>query len=159
MFLNLAWLRVHERRLHEPGLREPERQQIIQDARISFQRIQPKSSEANYRMGQVYKAALEFEKGSEMFYRVLGDRGSIGVNARSDWELLQKIRQVNPRTTIARRIALSERITWRQSAALLIEEFGLQERLARLERGGQPRFKTPSEYADGSAAQKQQFGR
>ena len=54
MFLYLAWLRVHELQLHEPGLQEPERQQIVDDARISFQaaqRIQPGSIEANYRMG------------------------------------------------------------------------------------------------------------
>jgi len=150
MFLNLTWLRLYELQLHESSLREPERQQIIEDARISFRaakRIRPGSIEANYRMGQVYQAALEFEKASDLFYRVLGERGTIGANARHAWELLQRIRKLDPRASIARRIALSERLTWGDAAALLTEELGLPGRMARLGRGGHPGFKTPKEYA------------
>lgn len=150
MFLHLARLHYHELLLRRPGLRTPERQQIIAEALISFhaaQRIQPVSSEAHYRMGQVYKAGLEFELASEMFYRVLGDRGRIGDNARKEWAPLQRIRQLNPRTTTARRIALTEGLSWGEAAALLTEEFELRGHLARLRRGSQPGFKTPREYA------------
>ena len=150
MFLNLTWLRFHELQLHEPGLQETERQRIIADARISFQtaqNLQPSSTEANYRMAQVYKAALEFQNASAMFYRVLGNRESMGAIARSEWDFLQRILQLNPRTTTARRIALSERLTWREVIALLTEELRLHGHIARLRRGGQPSFKTPGEYA------------
>jgi tetratricopeptide (TPR) repeat protein len=82
----------------------------------------PRSSGAYYFMGMAYRSALEFEKARGMFARVAELRGDYTAQASTQWELMDKIQRAMPGTATGKKIALVEKITRADAAALFMEE-------------------------------------
>ncbi|MBI4633179.1 MAG: hypothetical protein HY742_04750 [Deltaproteobacteria bacterium] len=84
--------------------------------------INPKSSAAYYFMGLAYKAGLDFVQAGQMFRQTLDLAGDYGKEADSEWNLAQKIQRAMPGTVTGKKIAVVERITRADAAALFMEE-------------------------------------
>lgn len=80
-----------------------------------------------YFMGQVYKNSLQFGEAAGMFSRVLDLNDEYVREADREWKLIQKIQRALPGTMTGKKIALAERITRADLAALLLEEFRIDE--------------------------------
>jgi len=102
----------------------------------------PESSAAHYYMGEAYKEALNFEKASQLFKKVLEINASYVVEANDAWKLIQKIQRAEPGTTIAKKIALVDQITRADIAALFIQELGIDKVFAK-KKEFDTRFKAP----------------
>jgi Tfp pilus assembly protein PilF len=76
-------------------------------------------------MGRAYKENLEFDKAGQMFTRVLEIKGDYVEPADREWRLVQKIQRAMPGTEAGKRIALVEKITRADAAALFMEELKL----------------------------------
>jgi len=95
-------------------------------------RIDPTSGAVHYYMGECYLAAFDLEAAGRMFSRALDlDRGYVG-QADARWKLVQKIQRAMPTTATGRKIALFDRITRAEAAALFMEELRIDELYARL---------------------------
>ncbi len=97
----------------------------IDEAKSNFDdavKIDPKSSGAYYYMGLVYKAGLDFNQAGQMFRQVLDLKGDYTKEADSEWGLIQKIQRAMPGTVTGKKIAIVERITRADAAALFMEE-------------------------------------
>jgi hypothetical protein len=96
--------------------------QYSKDAFDKAVRIDPKAAVAYYFMGECYLAALDLDAAGRMFSLVL-DFNSDYVNEADDrWKFVQKLRKASPRTMTGKKIAMLERLTRAQAAALLVEE-------------------------------------
>ncbi len=84
--------------------------------------IDPKSSAAYYYMGLAYKTALDFVKAGEMFARVMEIKGELTAEADVQWKLVQDIQRAMPGTITGKKIALLDKITRADAAALFLEE-------------------------------------
>jgi tetratricopeptide (TPR) repeat protein len=102
----------------------------------------PESSAAHYYMGEAYKDALDFEKASQLFEKVLDIKGSYMVEANDAWKVIQKIQRAAPGTMIGKKIALVDQITRADVAALFIQELKLDEIFAK-KKEFDTRFKSP----------------
>ena len=80
-----------------------------------------------YFMGQVYKNTLQFGEAAGMFSRVLDLNDEYVREADREWKLIQKIQRALPGTMTGKKIALAESITRADLAALLLEEFRIDE--------------------------------
>ena len=80
-----------------------------------------------YFMGQVYKNSLQFGEAAGMFSRVLDLNDEYVREADREWKLIQKIQRALPGTMTGKKIALAESITRADLAALLLEEFRIDE--------------------------------
>jgi tetratricopeptide (TPR) repeat protein len=97
----------------------------INEAKDDFDdavKINPKSSAAYYFMGMVYKAGLDFNQAGQMFRRVLDLAGEYVKEADAGWNFTQKVQRAMPGTVTGRIIAVVERITRADAAALFMEE-------------------------------------
>ena len=56
----------------------------------------PESSSAHYYMGEAYKEALNFEKASRLFKKVLDINNGYVVEANNAWKLIRKIQRATP---------------------------------------------------------------
>lgn len=81
-----------------------------------------KHAPAYYFMGLAYKAALEFEAAGKMFAKVLDLKTDYISEADVQWNLIQKIQRAMPGTITGKIIAIVERITRADAAALFMEE-------------------------------------
>jgi len=94
-------------------------------ARTAFDRalaLDPRAAEALYFMGECHLAALDLEAAGRMFSRVL-DLGTERVaEADAGWKRVQKIQRAMPATETGKRIALLERVTRADAAALFMDE-------------------------------------
>ena len=77
---------------------------------------------AYYFMGLAYKAALEFNLAGQMFAKVLNLKRDYTSEADGQWNLIQKIQRAMPGTVTGKQIAIVERITRADAAALFMEE-------------------------------------
>ena len=94
-------------------------------------RIDPMAAAVYYYMGECYLTALDLEAAGRMFIRVLDlDRGYVG-QADARWKLVQKIQRAMPSTTMGRKLALVERITRAEAAALFLEELKIDDLYSR----------------------------
>jgi len=84
--------------------------------------IDPKSSAAYYYMGLAYKNALDFAEAGQMFAKVLELKGELTNEADIQWKLVQDIQRAMPGTYTGKKIALVEKITRADAAALFMEE-------------------------------------
>ncbi len=82
----------------------------------------PENSEAYYRRGVCYKKAFEFSKASADFRKVLDLNEGFTGRANEEWKTVQKIERAAPGTDIGRRIALVDKISRADIAALFITE-------------------------------------
>ncbi|MBW1795215.1 MAG: hypothetical protein JRJ38_12440 [Deltaproteobacteria bacterium] len=106
--------------------------------------LQPESSAAHYYMGEAYKGALNFEKASQLFKKVLDINKTYVVEANDAWKLIQKIQRAAPGTMIGKKIALVDQITRADIAALFIQELKIDELFAkRTRKEFDTKFKSP----------------
>lgn len=84
--------------------------------------IDPKSSAAHYYMGLAYKNALDFQQAGQMFAKVLDLKGELTGEADVQWKLVQDIQRAMPGTYTGKKIALLEKITRADAAAIFMEE-------------------------------------
>ena len=104
----------------------------------------PESSAAHYYMGEAYKGALNFEKASQLFKKVLDINKTYVVEANDAWKLIQEIQRAAPGTMIGKKIALVDQITRADIAALFIQELKIDEVFAkRTRKDFDTRFKSP----------------
>jgi tetratricopeptide (TPR) repeat protein len=93
--------------------------------------VSPVASAAHYYMGECYKEALDFEKASQLFKKVLDINDGYVVEANDAWKLIQRIQRAAPGTMIGKKIALVNQITRADIAALFIQELKIDEIFAR----------------------------
>jgi tetratricopeptide (TPR) repeat protein len=93
--------------------------------------IDPKNASAHYFMGETYLTALDLDQAGRMFRQVLDLNGEYIEKADGRWKLLQKIQRAMPGTATGKKIALVERITRADAAALFIEELKIDLLSAR----------------------------
>ncbi|MHB9097003.1 MAG: tetratricopeptide repeat protein [Syntrophales bacterium] len=93
--------------------------------------INPKAADAYYFMGEAYLTALEMEPAGRMFSRVLDLNTTYVGEADRRWKLVRKIERAMPGTVTGKKIALIERITRADVAALFMEEMQLEDVYAR----------------------------
>jgi len=88
---------------------------------------QPESSAAYYFMGIAYKTAYEFRKAGDMFVQVIELKGEYTREADREWKLMQKIERAMPGSRTGKQIALVDKITRADLAALFMEELKIDE--------------------------------
>jgi hypothetical protein len=106
----------------------------LENAKDAFDKavaIDPKAAEAYYFMGECYLAALDLKSAGRMFSRVLDLNADRVGEADARWKLVQKIQRALPGTATGRRIALLERMTRADAAALFMEELKIDVLYAR----------------------------
>ncbi len=84
--------------------------------------IDPKSSSAYYYMGLAYKTNLDFVKAGQMFSKVMDLKADLTNEADIQWKIVQDIQRAMPGTITGKKIALVEKITRADAAALFLEE-------------------------------------
>ena len=90
-------------------------------------RIDPTAAAVHYYMGECYLMALDLEAAGRMFSRVLDiNRGYVG-QADGRWKLVQKAQRAMPATVTGKKLALAERITRADAAALFVEELKIDD--------------------------------
>lgn len=97
----------------------------LNDARDEFDRalkIDPQSSGAFYYMGIAYISAQDFNQAGQMFRQVIDLKKEYVKEADGAWNLTQKIQRAMPGTIVGKKIALLQRITRADAAALFMEE-------------------------------------
>ena len=93
--------------------------------------IDPKAAAAHYFMGEAYLAALDPDQSGRMYSRVLDLNGEYSKEADGRLKLVQKIQRAMPGTAMGKKIALVERITRADAAALFLEELKIDVLYAR----------------------------
>ena len=97
----------------------------LDDAKSEFKKaikIDSGSAAAYYFMGVAFKTALNFADAGQMFKQVLEINREYVKEADTEWNLAQKIQRAMPGTVTGKKIALLERITRADAAALFMEE-------------------------------------
>jgi len=97
----------------------------LEKARDEFDdaiKIDPQASAAYYYMGMAYKTALDFSQAGQMFRKVIDINKEYVRQADKEWNLTQKIERAMPGTITGKKIALLEKITRADAAALFMEE-------------------------------------
>lgn len=90
-------------------------------------KIDPQNSESYFRRGYCYKKAYEFSKAADDFRKVLDLKKDFTVQANEEWELVQKIERAAPGTDVGKKIALIEKISRADIAALFVSELKLDK--------------------------------
>jgi len=85
-------------------------------------KIDPKNASAHYFMGLAYKAALEFDLASQIFTKVIELKTDHVADADIQWKFMQKVQRAMPGTSTGKQIAVVERLTRADAAALFMEE-------------------------------------
>lgn len=85
-------------------------------------KLDPRSSAAYYFMGLAYKEGYEFNAAGQMFTKVLELKGDYVGRADAEWNFIQKVQRAMPGTATGKQIALVEKITRADAAALFLEE-------------------------------------
>ena len=84
--------------------------------------LNPKYAPAYYFMGLAYKTGLDFNMAGQMFTKVLELKSEYVAEADTQWNFLQKVQRAMPGTATGKQIALVERLTRADAAALFMEE-------------------------------------
>ena len=90
-------------------------------------KIDPQNSEAYYRRGFCYKKAYEFGKASDDFKKVLELKKDFTKEADDEWQIIQMIERAAPGTDVGKRIALVEKISRADIAALFVSELQIDK--------------------------------
>lgn len=99
--------------------------------------------ELYFYQGEVYLQALRMERAEEMYRRVLDLGRGMEDRAKARWELVQKVRRAAPQTHIGLKIALVDRLSRADMAALLVEELGFEKFFSRTDGMADTRFQPP----------------
>jgi tetratricopeptide (TPR) repeat protein len=89
--------------------------------------MDPKHSPAYYFMGLAYKDELEFNLAGQMFTKVIQLKSDHMADADAQLKFLQKVQLAMPATEAGKKIALVERITRADAAAIFIEELKIKD--------------------------------
>jgi tetratricopeptide (TPR) repeat protein len=84
--------------------------------------IDPDSAAARYYAGEAHVSALDFARAEELFAEVLDIGRGYEQKAEQSWKLVQDVRRAAPQSPVGKRIALVDRISRADMAALLIGE-------------------------------------
>jgi tetratricopeptide (TPR) repeat protein len=90
-------------------------------------KLDPKNAAAYYFMGLAYKAGLDFNQAGQMFIKVLELKAEYVAEVDIQWKFVQKVQRAMPGTTTGKQIALVERLTRADAAALFMEEFKIEK--------------------------------
>jgi len=88
--------------------------------------IDPRYKATYFYMGMAYKEAFDFKAAETMFERVLEINDPFLIRADRQWKLVRKILTAQPRSYVAKLIALQPHLTRAQLASLLIKELELE---------------------------------
>ncbi|MFZ3055260.1 MAG: hypothetical protein WA098_00740 [Smithella sp.] len=122
LFVNVARIRYYTSNKSE--------QKWLESAKNQFDEavvIDSKHTPAYYFMGLAYKEGLQFNPAVEMFSKVVQLKTDHVADADAQLKFLQKIQLARPATEAGKRIALVERITRADTAALFMEEVKIKE--------------------------------
>jgi hypothetical protein len=86
-----------------------------------------KYSPAYYFMGLAYKDALEFNQAGQMFIKVIQLKTDHMADADAQLKFLQKVQLAMPATEAGKKVALVERITRADVAAIFMEELKIKD--------------------------------
>ncbi len=89
--------------------------------------IDPENAEAYFRRGYCYKKAYQFSKAADDFRKVLDLNKEFTQQADKEWELVQKIERAAPGTDVGKKIALVEKISRADVAALYVSELKIDK--------------------------------
>jgi tetratricopeptide (TPR) repeat protein len=90
-------------------------------------KIDPQNSEVYYRRGVCYKKAYEFGKASGDFRKVIELKKDWTKEADDQWQLVQMIERAAPGTDVGKKIALVEKISRADIAALFVSELQIDK--------------------------------
>ncbi len=90
-------------------------------------KVDPDNPEPYYFMGIAYKMSFEFEAASRQFAKVLEINKGFVQEADKEYAIIQKIQRAMPGSVVGKKIALLEKITRADVAALFIEELEIDE--------------------------------
>jgi tetratricopeptide (TPR) repeat protein len=99
----------------------------------------------HFAMGRAYRMGFEFDKAAEQFKAVLDLNKEYSAEADREWKLVQKIQRAAPGTKIGKEIALIDRISRADVAALFIEELRIDRLYERRGKTFDPSFKAPGQ--------------
>lgn len=120
----------------------------LQDAEAAYKtanKVDPTNAELQYHMGKAYRLGLDFDKAADRFKAVLDLNKDYVSEADREWKLVQKIQRAAPGTKIGKQIALVDRITRADVAALFIEELNLDRLYEKKGKSFDPSFKAPGQ--------------
>jgi Flp pilus assembly protein TadD len=90
-------------------------------------KLDPENAEAYYRRGYCFKKAYEFAKAAEDFKKALELKKDFTKEADEQWLLVQMIERAAPGTDVGKRIALIEKISRADIAALFVSELQIDK--------------------------------
>ncbi len=99
----------------------------VEDEYTKALKIDPANAEAYFRRGYCYKKAYEFSKAAADFRKVLDLNKEFTQQADKEWELVQKIERAAPGTEVGKKIALVDKISRADVAALYVSELGIDK--------------------------------
>lgn len=94
---------------------------------IKVIKIAPELAEPYFYMGKAYKMAYRFSEATAQFTKVLNLNKGFIAEADKEYAEIQTIERAMPGTKIGKKIALLDKITRADSAALFIEELKIDE--------------------------------
>ncbi len=117
------------------------------------EKINPRYELLYLNMGDAYMRAYKWRSAENMFKKVIELNGSYRDFADNKWKKAQKIVRASPGSIVGKKIALVEKITKADVAALFVEEMHLPElwRKRGIKTWETPEFKTPGESSAGDA--------
>ncbi len=114
--------------MEKEGKEEPKK--WLKDVEKEYEKaikVDPANSEAYFRRGYCYKKAYEFSKAANDFRKVLDLNKDFTGQANKEWELVQKIERAAPGTDVGKKIALVEKISRADIAALFVSEMKIDQ--------------------------------
>jgi len=99
----------------------------VEDYYEDVTKLEPDCSEAHFYMGLAYKMSYNFQKAARQFTKVLELDKDFVEEADKEYAIIQKIERAMPGTSVGKKIALLEKITRADVAALFIEELRVDE--------------------------------
>ncbi len=102
----------------------------LKDAEKQYEKaldIDPENSEAYFRRGYCYKKAYQFGKAALDFKKVIELKKDFTKEADDQWQIVHMIERAAPGTDVGNRIALVEKITRADIAALFVSELQIDK--------------------------------
>jgi len=122
---------------------------ICKDEFDAAVKLDPKHSAAYYFMGLAYKQAYDFNAAGLMFTKVLELKTDYVAKADHEWNFIQKVQRAMPGSVTGKQIALVERISRADAAALFMEELKIDVLYKkRTPKKFDTSFKDPEKAAD-----------
>lgn len=103
----------------------------------------PQNAELHFYMGRAYRMGLEFDKAADQFKTVLDLNKDYTGEADKEWHVVQKIQRAAPGTKIGKQIAIIEKISRADAAALFIQELNIDRLFEKRGKTFDPSFKAP----------------